>query len=185
MISKHSSTTLTDNRTEILTLLRSVKRPGMDALIDYIENSNFFTVNCYGHHFTGEGGVAQHSLEVFRFMQKANFGRFSEDSIILCALTHDLGKCDRAKRDFRGVRGHDRRSLKVLQQCGIPLSDEERLAVLNHRHVESRIAEAKAHPLYGLLGAGDCASTGTWKALHPGEIRARKAAKAARKAARR
>jgi hypothetical protein len=168
-----------------LTLLRSVKRPGVDALVDYITNSNFFTVNCYGHHFVGEGGVAQHSLEVYRFMHQLNGGRFSEESVILCALTHDLGKCDRAKRDFRTVHGHDRRSLKVLQHCGVPLSDEERLAVLNHRRVDSRIAEAKAHPLYGLLGAGDCTSTGTWKALHLKDIAARKAAKAARKAARR
>ena len=176
---------MTDNRNEILTLLHSVERPGVDALIDYINNSNFFTVNCYGHHNIGKGGVAQHSLEVYRFMRKGNLLNFSDESLILCALTHDLGKCDRAKRDFSNVRGHDRRSLKVLQRCGIPLSDEECLAITNHRRVKSRAVEALKHPLYGLLGAGDCASTGAWKTAHRKEIAARKAAKAARKAARR
>ena len=119
-----------DIRTQILSLLGSIRRPGMDALLAYIESSNYFTANCYGHHFIGKGGVAQHSMEVYDYMRTRNVPGLSADSLILCAFTHDLGKTSQAKAAFGGR--HDQRSLSVLDSCGVPLTEDERKAILNH-----------------------------------------------------
>ena len=64
--------TVMDIRSQILSLLGSVKRPGMDALLAFVESSNYFTVNCNGHHFIGKGGMAEHSIEVYTFMKEHN-----------------------------------------------------------------------------------------------------------------
>lgn len=168
-----------DIRTQILTLLGSVKRPGMDALLDFIESSDFFTVNCYGHHFIGEGGVAQHSMEVYDYMRSHNILGLSEGSLILCSFTHDLGKTSQAKRTFGGR--HDQRSLSVLQHCGVPLSEAEQTAILNHEPGWAyRAMKAATCPLYALLVAADCHSTGTWKREHADAVAQRRARRAAR-----
>ena len=163
------------NKEQIISLLQSVKRPGMDAVIGYIEDSNYFTVNCHGHHFIGKGGVAEHSLEVYKFMKNNNPLNLPEDSIIILALCHDLGKCDKASRQFRGRGMHDMRSLLTLEYCGLELNDNERKGILNHS------GKDYLNPLYILLGLGDCFSTGMWKVSHKKEIAARKARRASKK----
>lgn len=163
-----------DIRSQILALLGSVRRPGMDALLNFIENSNYFTANCYGHHFIGTGGVAQHSMEVYEFMKANNIMGLPEESLILCAFTHDLGKTSKARAAFSGR--HDQRSLAVLDQCGVTLSEAERKAILNHEPGWGyRTRTAVSCPLYALLVAADCHSTGTWKREHADAVAERKA----------
>lgn len=89
----------------VLNLLKSTKRTGMDRLIEYMEDNGFFTAPCSGgHHLAKEGGLLEHSLNVYESMEKmaaklcGNFMEISsayrelKDSIIICALLHDLGK---------------------------------------------------------------------------------------------
>lgn len=85
-------------------LLKSTKRAGMDRLIEYMENNGFFTAPCSGgHHLAKEGGLLEHSLNVYEIMcglaAKLCYGTYSDDtyrkmcdSIVICALLHDLGK---------------------------------------------------------------------------------------------
>ena len=168
-----------DIRSQILALLRSVRRPGMDALLEFIEGSNYFTANCYGHHFIGRGGVAQHSMEVYEYMKAHNAQGLPEESLILCAFTHDLGKTAQARETFSGR--HDQRSLSVLGRCGVPLSEAERTAILNHEPGWAyRAMKTASCPLYALLVAADCNSTGTWKREHADAVAERKARRAAR-----
>lgn len=168
-----------DTRSQILALLSSVRRPGMDALLDFIGGSNYFTANCYGHHFIGKGGVAQHSMEVYEYMQARNVTGLPKESLILCAFTHDLGKTAQAKAAFSGR--HDQRSLSVLRKCGVPLSEAEQTAILNHEPGWAyRAMKAASCPLYALLVAADCHSTGTWKREHADAVAERKARHAAR-----
>ena len=153
----------------------------MDALIDYIESSNYFTANCHGHHFIGKGGVAQHSMEVYTFMKDHNVLRLDDDSLIITALCHDLGKTYQASKAFRGR--HDERSLKVLQKFGVPLSEAEQTAILNHVPGWAyRTLKATTCPLYALLVAGDCYSAKTWKHSHADAVAERKARRAKRRA---
>lgn len=169
-----------DIRSQILSLLGSIKRPGMDALLDFINSSNYFEANCNGHHFIGKGGMAQHSMEVYTHMKEHNVFGLSQDSLILCAFTHDLGKTSQARRSFTGR--HDQRSLKVLQSCGVQLSEAEKTAILNHEPGWAyRALKAATCPLYALLVAADCCSTGTWKREHADAVAARKTRRAARR----
>ena len=83
-------------------LLLSTERPGMKNLIEYMEDNGFFTAPCStSHHLSTEGGLAQHSLNVYdiasnltflMFDEKKQLPKEMEDSLIICSLLHDIGK---------------------------------------------------------------------------------------------
>ena len=152
---------MTETKDRILGILRATERPGIEAVISYLESSNYFRRGCYGHHF-GNGGLAQHSLEVYDFMT-ARAGGISADSIAVAALCHDLGKTRRSDG-----RGHWARSLDILDECGFALTEDERTAI-GHHHDKS--FDFFTHPLRRLLSRGDMDSTRTWKHAHREECR--------------
>ena len=82
-------------------LLLSTERPGMKNLIEYMEDNGFFTAPCStSHHLSTEGGLAQHSYNVYMIAKDIFYllypgeteERSSEDSLIICSLLHDIGK---------------------------------------------------------------------------------------------
>lgn len=148
------------NEDRILGILGGIDRPGMDKVLEYLQQSNYFTTTC-NHHHKERGGLAQHSLEVYDRMMAGNVAGIAADSIAIAALFHDLGKTVRGNRAYRG--GHDKRSLQILDRLGLELTGAERLAVTNHQRSLSRIV----CPLYLLTVAADCMSTRAWKHAHP------------------
>lgn len=83
------------NRTE--RLLLSTKRDGIHLLLAWMDNNGFYQMPCSGaHHLSKEGGLAEHSLNVFETMIGVHGdidSNITRESIIICALLHDLGKC--------------------------------------------------------------------------------------------
>ncbi len=82
---------------KIVNLLRQTNRPGIENLINYLQNeSDFFTAPCSSqYHLPMPGGLAQHSLNVHDLMIKVcqNTGiNLPGDSVIIVALLHDIGK---------------------------------------------------------------------------------------------
>lgn len=86
---------------KFITLLKSVEfKPenpaGVDNLIAYMEESGFFTAPCSGqYHLCKEGGLLEHSLNVYEYMCKLNESldtNIPQRALILCGLLHDLGK---------------------------------------------------------------------------------------------
>ena len=77
-------------------LLLSTHREGMMELVDYMEEYGFFRAPCStSHHLSHEGGLAEHSLNVYEAMvafDEMVGGPLKYESIIICALLHDLGK---------------------------------------------------------------------------------------------
>lgn len=82
-------------------LLLSTERPGMKNLIEYMEDNGFFIAPCStSHHLSTEGGLAQHSYNVYMIAKDIFYllypgeteERSSEDSLIICSLLHDIGK---------------------------------------------------------------------------------------------
>ena len=140
----------------IIMIIRSIGRPGTEAVIDYLIASNYFSRGCYSHH-KERGGLARHSLEVYEYML-AHGGRLPVGSIAVAALFHDLGKTRR-----QGGRGHGRRSLDILDGCGYVLTEDERTAI-GHHHDKS--LDFVTCPLRRLLSMGDMDSTGRWKRSH-------------------
>lgn len=153
---------MTNYRDRILSLLGSVERPGMDAVIKYLKTSNYFKRGCYSHHKEyardgSGGGLACHSLEVYDYMVEHASGLDAE-SILVAALFHDLGKTRRSDG-----RGHGARSIDILDECGLALTDAERIAI--GRHHDKSVSFVTC-PLRRVLSLGDCFSTGRWKRAH-------------------
>ncbi len=84
---------------EYIDLLISTGRKGIKELIEYLETrTDFFTAPASTKfHNNFEGGLLEHSLNVyenFQIMLDAKGVQMDEDSIIICALLHDLCKCN-------------------------------------------------------------------------------------------
>lgn len=81
----------------IKSALLSVEREGIKALVDYMDNAGFFTAPASGgNHCFKEGGLAEHSLNVWNTameIKKAFKSDISDESILIVSLLHDLGKC--------------------------------------------------------------------------------------------
>lgn len=87
---------------KIIELLLSTEREGIDKLIKHMEDNGFFTAPCSGqYHLSKEGGLAEHSLNVY-LVTKAVANDLEETEMIfndnfwnstkIVSLLHDLGK---------------------------------------------------------------------------------------------
>lgn len=81
---------------KILNLLSSVNRNGIDKVIKYLEESDFFVAPASTRfHSNYAGGLAEHSLNVYELFKEKNkkfdFG-LSEDTVKIVALLHDTCK---------------------------------------------------------------------------------------------
>lgn len=154
----------TTMKERVVSFLSEVNRKGIDNLIQFVKDSNYLTTaQCYSHHKC-QHGLMMHSLEVLDCMLNNNLVGIPRESIILVALCHDLGKA-RLNRKKIGSGDHPQRSIDILNQCGVELTDDERDAILNHhpKGFGDWFANAFNSPLQMLLQIGDCKSTGTNK----------------------
>ncbi len=89
-----------DKKEMFISLLKKTKRYGMEHLIEWLEINDFFTAPCSTQfHLCREGGLLEHSLNVFDTMDKLVATMLGEEkhdeminSIIICSLLHDVGK---------------------------------------------------------------------------------------------
>lgn len=90
--------TLSEIKTETLEILSNVDREGMVDLIEFLLKSDYFTAPASTKfHDSSVGGLSRHSLLVYNlFKQKMQMfdSEFSEDSIAICGLLHDICKVD-------------------------------------------------------------------------------------------
>lgn len=91
-----------DPREVIIASLKKTERPGVDDLISYMDEIGFFTAPASGgNHANGEGGLAEHSVNVLFTAEKLSVSLYGgqnitdevRDSVTIAALLHDLGKC--------------------------------------------------------------------------------------------
>ncbi len=83
----------------ICDLLISTGRTGMRDLIACMKDNGFFAAPCSGsNHLAKEGGLAEHSVNVYEIMKDTFLCMLPEkgteliESVIICSLLHDLGK---------------------------------------------------------------------------------------------
>ena len=132
----------------IISRLRETKHENIEKVINYMANHEFFTRGCHRHH-RYDGGLADHSWQTYQLAMKeemANKERYpnapmlDKDSLAISALLHDFCDC----RGMRHIRGHGKRSVDMLKELGIHLSQEEFLAIRFHMSLRDK----KDHPLY-------------------------------------
>ena len=96
----------------------NIHREGAEALLDYLENkSDFFTAPASAkYHGAYVGGLCEHSLNVYHclrdYLSRERvtdlYGlEYSEESIALVALLHDVCKTGCYKAGTRNVKGSD------------------------------------------------------------------------------
>lgn len=180
-----------ENKEKILALLSSVKRTGMDKLIDWIDGNTDFFVAPASTRFHGnyEGGLAEHSLNVYNLFQKKcklwDIG-FTDEQSIICALLHDICKANfyhkttRNKKDEKTGKwypypyyevkdefpyGHGEKSVYIIRSF-IKLNRDEAYAIRWHMGSEGE----------GQMGAIACSNAfNTCKAavlLHTADMEA-------------
>ena len=142
------------NKEKFIEILRSTGRPGMESVIAHLDTTDFYTRGGGGHH-TQAGGLVQHSLETYRIMRSLAWFQKS-DSIAIVALFHDMGKID-----YGGW--HTWRSVKLLREWGLEMTDMEFMAIFRHHNLEFKYYK---HALTRALIVSDAISTGWWKLWH-------------------
>ena len=145
------------SKEEILSLLRGVNRRGIDKVIWYLNKSTFFKEYCNSHH-KFRGGLAVHSLGVYKEMKKLNTS-LPEDSIRIVALLHDICKSHHPHYDHIGVtyengkrhKHHGLRSALLLEKFGLKFHTGEYYAIEKHMHRIKDIPSSKTYDLRDML----------------------------------
>ena len=134
------SITVEKNRQEIISLLKSTQRKGIDKVLQYLDGVGFYYApSSIDRHHNWYGGLAQHSLGVCHKALKMG-GTDDRDSIIVVSLLHDICKAakfyygadGRIHRHSLRVRGHGSRSIFLLHREGVELTRDEQLAIRWH-----------------------------------------------------
>lgn len=133
-----------------------IKRPGADALLDWLESSDFFTAPASTKfHGAHEGGLCEHSVHVWeelvRLLKAYPEIKTSGETVAIITLLHDLCKVGVYKTELRNVKegnvwtkqpfykfnedfnygGHGSKSV-FLTQRHIALTEEEAVAINCH-----------------------------------------------------
>ena len=127
----------------ICKLLKSTGRENMDKVLSYLETRGFYdSPASVRHHNNFRGGLAKHSLEVYRAAMELNKeAKLPESSVIICSLLHDVCKIDQyvmqnghpVRVDENCHKGHGRRSMFILKRgCSLPLNYDEEMAIWWH-----------------------------------------------------
>lgn len=140
------------NKEEFLMLLRKyVNRVGLEAFIEWLEGTDFFTAPAStNYHSNYAGGLCEHSLLVYRRMDELNnFYNFLEpfDSIAICGLLHDVCKVAFYKQGTRNVKdenGNWRSKSVWTVDDQYPLGHGEKSCLLIQRYMSLTMDELYA-----------------------------------------
>lgn len=148
---------------KFIKLLLATKIVGMDCLVENLENGGFFTAPCSTkHHLSKEGGLLEHSMNVFEMLTKLNEATGADldyTDMVVCALLHDVGKMgDHDKPNYvenilktgpskaqpfktnpeLTYEEHEIRSVIIASRC-IKLTEEQETAILHHNGLYSKL----------------------------------------------
>lgn len=106
-----------NNKKKIIDLLKKVDREGINTLVEWLQNNDFFEAPCSTkYHLSEKGGLAQHSINVYKRLYKSFINRAEEvtgsrdiddslkASIAIVAICHDICKAEFYKESTRNVK---------------------------------------------------------------------------------
>lgn len=177
---------MSNAKDEFITIYtENIKRDGADKLLDYLTKTDFFTAPASTrYHGAYEGGLVQHSLNVYHCLKdylerdraKEVYNmNYSDETVALCALLHDICKVNFYKTDFRNAKnemgvwekvpyytiddtlpyGHGEKSVYIISGF-MRLSREEAFAIRYHMGfsgIEDRNSIGKAFEMFPLAFA--------------------------------
>ena len=139
-------------------LISGMTRNGIEHLIKYLEEqTDFYNAPCSTkYHLSVPGGLVRHSLNVHKLLtakDKSYRLNINPESLLICSLFHDICKANYYGTESRNVKndatgqwekkqiyvvkdqfpiGHGEKSVIMLQNFFIPLTEEEQLAIRWH-----------------------------------------------------
>ncbi len=157
---------------EFIKLLKETNREGIDKVINFLENSDFFTAPASTRfHGSKENGLLEHSMKVYEMLKYKTQNSIvpintPEESIRIIALLHDICKTNFYKVDYRNAKndlgvwekvpyytiddtipyGHGEKSVMMLTEY-MKLTNEEKYAIRWH------MGYTEPKELYNTIGA--------------------------------
>ena len=144
----------------------NIKRDGINDLMEFIRASDFYEApGSTKYHNAEYGGLVEHSIEVydnlFKLKTRFDLSRYSDETLTIVALFHDLCKTNFYKESFRNVKdssgnwtkvatfvvddqfpvGHSEKSVIMLMKY-IKLTDEEIMAIRWHMETSDLVAQS-------------------------------------------
>lgn len=116
------------NKSEIESLLGGIKRDGVSNLIKYLEDSDFYTAPASTRfHLSCEGGLAQHSLNVYNAMiaKLSNpvwsgiLHKYGDDTIKIVSLLHDLCKINLYVKGYKNQKTYEKDKVMTAKKWEI------------------------------------------------------------------
>lgn len=126
-----------ENKQKIIKLLESTQRKGMSDLISWLKTSDFFNAPASSKfHLNQEGGLAQHSLNVYKSLVHLNkeYNRFTSEEVIIIALLHDLCKTN-IYQENRLLNGNLAK-IPYKREDELPIGHGEKSVILIVKHIE-------------------------------------------------
>ncbi|MGN0600844.1 MAG: HD domain-containing protein [Oscillospiraceae bacterium] len=176
----------TELKDEFLKIYKeNITRDGADNFLNYLVKTDFFTAPASTRfHGSHEGGLLEHSLNVYRclkdYLERDRAKQlyrmnYSEETIALCALLHDVCKVNFYKTDYRNAKnergewekvpyytiddtlpyGHGEKSVYIISGF-MRLTREEAFAIRYHMGfsgVEDKNSIGKAFEMFPLAFA--------------------------------
>lgn len=150
---------------EFIELLTSTKREGMDRLLAWLEESDFYRAPASTkNHGAYEGGLLIHSLSVYRVLQNfaKNIPNAKRESVIICGLLHDLCKVNFYTKSVRNVKIPGERRWEEVEiyviEDQLPLGHGEKSVYLAMQYIH--LTEEEAMGIRWHMGGYDDASRG-------------------------
>lgn len=185
--SLESSNTCKSNKETFLRLCEIIQRDGIEELLKWLENGDFYTAPASSRfHGAYQGGLLEHSLNVYYELQRilAAYPEIecSDETVIICALFHDFCKINfyatekRNRKNENGqwesydaykidekycFGGHGSKSVYLIQHF-IKLTPEEAAAINSHMSAFDNANVGNTYeqfPLAWALSVADQAAT--------------------------
>ena len=142
----------TENKELFLSTFRkNVQRPGAEKLLAWMETTDFFTAPASTRfHAAYEGGLLDHSMNVYNVLISKHFDPASDDieSFTIVSLLHDLCKANYYKAGTRNVKNETTGQWEKVPSYSVedlfPYGHGEKSVFLIERFMKLHIEEAVA-----------------------------------------
>lgn len=148
-----------------------IKRRGADRLLEWLLSSDFFTAPASTRfHSAYEGGLVEHSLNVYKVFMKKHFveGEDDPESVAICTLLHDICKAGFYEVSYRNRKNEDGQWEKVSYYTindRFPYGHGEKSVFLIERFMRLKNEEAVAIRWH-MGGFDDTAKAGSFAIAH-------------------
>lgn len=104
---------------------KNIFRHGIAYLQEYLFSADFFEAPASSaHHLSVEGGLVEHSLNVYDVLRKRSLDNSDPESLAICGLFHDIAKVNQYQKTKRSRKKQDSAGNFLTDYKGKPIWEE-------------------------------------------------------------